>query len=632
MVLTINHSIERDMKKIDTSFTAFKSVRNSTLLLAALLFGIMTTSGFQSASAQVEVRVAPDNFPQSIGSLNLAIEEHGGDVIYILENGASYFLEQHMDYEHPLRIHAEEYPSNNPPIIRSGADFYGSSPDLGRFNGDVEIIGIYMYSLDDLGSTNQSMGFYSESGRVVFRHCYVSAGSNYLFRLEANNITLRIEDCQVRDPGRHTSRANDRFIDTRGHDVDSIIVVNSSLYNLTSNIQRTAGGLINYFEYNHVTITNHMQSAIWPELAREVIIRNSLFQNTETNGVWESRDFVGEAGHYYMGERYFSNAGFVSIRPYEGNIDPQFATDADRNIVIKNNNFGGILDPVFIEVWEEMSVDDPNRELNAGGRPWGTDPQWRWDNPGVDSSDPRWADRDTIPLIRVKIAPMDSLLTAWAAEGVPWVDIRDNIEETIEFTDPPEYWRIADYSYHNWFTGQTPRHYDRWDQIAESPSQRFFHPGPGTPTNPEGPTASWWRDLSYSSETQSYFHGENGYPVGNLNYFPQLRTEWEQGIVQETPTSVDGNLQKPEEFRLLGNYPNPFNPTTRIVYELASPVEVQLEVINILGQTVFSRKMGEQPHGRHEVNFDASQLSSGIYMVRMQMGTTIQTHKMTLVK
>ena len=611
------------------------SVKRSPIFFLVILFGFLTTSGFQAVNAQVEVQVEPDDFPARIGNLNLAIEEHGGDVIYILENGASYFLERHLDYEHTIRLHAAEYPSNNPPIVRSGADFTGSSPDLGRFNGDVEIIGVYMYSLDDLGGTNQNMGFYKESSRLVFRHCYVSAGSNYMFRLEANNITLRIEDCQARDPGRHTSRANDRFIDTRGHDVDSIIVVNTSLYNLTSNIQRTQGGLINYFEYNHVTITNHLRSAIWPELAREVIIRNSLFQNTETDGVWESREFVGDAGHYYMGERYYSNAGFVSIRSYEGVIDPVFATDADRNIVIKNNNFGGVLDPVFIEVWEEMSIDDPNREFptNAAGvRPWGTDPQWIWDNPGVDSEDPEWAGRDTIPLIRIKIAPMDSLLTAWAAEEVPWVDIQNNIEETIEFTDPPEYWRIADYGYHNWFTGQTPRHYDRWTEISENASQRFFHPAPGTPTNPEAPTASWWRDLSYNSETESYFHAENGYPVGNLNYFPVLRAEWEQGIVQQTPTTVEQGSERPEEFRLVGNYPNPFNPTTNIVYELADPVDVQLEIINILGQTVYTREVGEQSRGRHEITFDASNLSSGIYLVRMQMGATVQTHKMTLVK
>ena len=622
------------MKVQNTTAKAMLSVPNFKMCISAILFGFMAMTGFQPTKAQdlPQVHVEPDDHPLDIGNLNRAIEEHGGDVIYILENGATYFLEQVMQYEHTIRLHAEVYPSDNPPIVRPGADFTGSSPNLGRFNGDVEFIGVYMYGLDDIGGTSENMGFYKEDGRNIFRHSYFSAGTNWLFQIHANNITLRIEDCQMRDPGRHTSRANDRFIDTRGHDVDSIIVVNSSLYNLTSNIQRTQGGLINYFEYNHVTITNHLRSSVFLELAREVVIRNSLFVNTEVEGVWESKELVGDAGHNYMGERYFHAGGFLTLSSYEGIIDPNVATDADRNIVIKNNNFGGVPEPVFVEVWEEMSVDDPNRELSAGGRPWGTDPQWIWDNPGVDTEDPEWAERDTIPLIRVKSPPMDSLLTAWANEEVPWVDIKNNIEEQVQFTDPPEYWRIADYGYHNWFTGQTPRHYDRWDEVSENASERFFHPAPGTPTNPEAPTASWWRDLSYSSETESYFHAENGYPAGNLNYFPELREEWEQGIVQDVPTTAEAGPERPEEFRLVGNYPNPFNPTTNIIYELADPVDVQLEIINILGQTVYTREVGEQSRGRHEITFDASNFSSGIYLVRMQMGATVQTHKMTLVK
>jgi hypothetical protein len=581
-----------------------------------LILALLGLADSLNAQPPDTVYVEPDDHPRRIGSLNRAIQEHGGEVIYVLQNGGSYFLERQIDYDHLVRIHAAEYPSENPPILRPAADF-SQSPDLARFQDDVEIIGVYMYALDDLGSTNQSMGFYKKGARAVFRHCYVSAGANWMFRIEADNITLRIEDCQARDPGRHTSPANDRFIDTRGFEVDSIIVINSSIYNLTSNIQRTGGGKINYIEFNHVTVTNHLRTPIYLDLAQEVIIRNSLFVNAVAEGVWESAYVAGEAGHAYNGDRYYSNNGLINIWSYEDNAESMDLVDAQRRIVIRNNNFGGMPDSVFIALWEQMSRDDPDRDYDrgAGHRPWATDPQWLWENPYVRPDDQQWAERDTIPLIRIRTAPMDSLLRAWAKEEVPWVDIGNNIEEQVAFADPPEYWRIADYGYARWFTGSFPRHYDRWDSIAADPGNRWYHPGPGTPTNPSGPTAAWWRDLSYSTEAASYTAAENGFPAGNLNYFPELREQW----AYQSPTSMEQEPapQQPSGIALLANYPNPFNPVTQIPFELPGQSRVHLAVYDVLGRQVAVLADRVYASGRHEVSLDASGMSSGVYVVRM---------------
>ncbi len=81
-----------------------------------------------------------------------------------------------------------------------------------------------------------------------------------------------------------------------------------------------------------------------------------------------------------------------------------------------------------------------------------------------------------------------------------------------------------------------------------------------------------------------------------------------------------------------GNYPNPFNPTTTLAYELATSGNVDIAVYNALGQRVSVVHNGFKMAGRHQAVFDASRLGSGVYFVRMAADNRVYTHKMTLIK
>ena len=88
----------------------------------------------------------------------------------------------------------------------------------------------------------------------------------------------------------------------------------------------------------------------------------------------------------------------------------------------------------------------------------------------------------------------------------------------------------------------------------------------------------------------------------------------------------------PNEYNLSQNYPNPFNPSTRISYSVIEPTNVRLSVYNILGQQVAVLVNDFKSSGTYEVNFDASNLSSGIYIYSLEAGSIVVSKKMTLLK
>lgn len=104
---------------------------------------------------------------------------------------------------------------------------------------------------------------------------------------------------------------------------------------------------------------------------------------------------------------------------------------------------------------------------------------------------------------------------------------------------------------------------------------------------------------------------------------------WVDGYVI---TSIDGNNQNVDNYKLFQNYPNPFNPNTNIDYTIFQSGFVELSVFNILGQKVASLVSEEQIAGNYKISFNASNLTSGIYYYKLQSGNFTETKKLILLR
>jgi len=92
------------------------------------------------------------------------------------------------------------------------------------------------------------------------------------------------------------------------------------------------------------------------------------------------------------------------------------------------------------------------------------------------------------------------------------------------------------------------------------------------------------------------------------------------------------NIGVPNKFRLSQNYPNPFNPSTRIDYALPNNGNVILKIYDLTGKEVETILNDFRTAGYYTINFNASNLASGIYYYRLTAGNDIAVNKMVVVK
>jgi hypothetical protein len=104
------------------------------------------------------------------------------------------------------------------------------------------------------------------------------------------------------------------------------------------------------------------------------------------------------------------------------------------------------------------------------------------------------------------------------------------------------------------------------------------------------------------------------------------------GVTISSITKVEDESTRPFEFSLEQNFPNPFNPVTKIKYSIPQESFVTIALYDLLGKEIRKLVNENKSPGNYEIEVDASGLPSGVYFYKMQAGNFIETRKMVLVK
>ena len=127
---------------------------------------------------------------------------------------------------------------------------------------------------------------------------------------------------------------------------------------------------------------------------------------------------------------------------------------------------------------------------------------------------------------------------------------------------------------------------------------------------------------SYSFEDKTVTSGKYSYRLKQIDNDGQF----------EYSKTIEVNFGTPNKFELSQNYPNPFNPATTIRFNLTEAQNVKLVIYDIIGQEIVTLVNEFKESGVYTINFDASELNSGVYVYRLEAGDFVQTRKMNLIK
>ena len=154
------------------------------------------------------------------------------------------------------------------------------------------------------------------------------------------------------------------------------------------------------------------------------------------------------------------------------------------------------------------------------------------------------------------------------------------------------------------------------------------------------PKEDFSENVSTHKSDRHYVSLDNPLDSSHEKYYWKVRgiNSTKKGIWSETHLFNVGIINSNElmegitEYQLTQNYPNPFNPSTQIQYALPEATQVTLEVFNSVGQKVMELVNGQKSAGYHTATFNASGLSSGVYLYKLTTPSFTETKKMLLIK
>ncbi len=500
------------------------------------------------AYAQNVVNVTPNEINALLNAVTAA---QAGD-IFVLERNGFYFNQGAINVNVPITVRASEGTGTRPivqQVPKEDATFDGQHFEVAA-NITFENIHFNGFQTSRTNATGRAIRLAADNLRLVVDGCAFE------------RFWLRTIDINVKNPsmvhyknnlhlwdGREDRIDNGRFIDTRGSNIDSLIVENNTFLNVNDRIIRNMGlpGVLNYVKFNHNTFYGNIgyRPAFQFRTTKELVFTNNVVANVGLLGTDTMSNRTDEIDY----EEPFA----ICVFTVTGTDTLNTTIDMRNNVVFNESRF------------TDLFAANPDSVQQA---PW-FNKQWE------DLINPVEAVTNE-ELTFVKAPSLDSLVAELA----------------------------------NYIAGGT-----NWSNTGFITRTEVLSPEEV--------------DMSYGTSAAAYTGADRGFPVGDLNWYPELKELWEAGgtvDVEEISSVI------PENYSLEQNYPNPFNPTTKIQFSVPFAGSYTLKVYNLIGQEVATLLNEEVSAGVYNINFDASELTSGVYAYTISGNNFTQTKKMILLK
>jgi FlgD Ig-like domain len=286
--------------------------------ISLFVFAVVLLGTYSYAQRVVHIAPGFGNINSTIWGDTTSTGARDTTTIYELQRGGYYILNGDLEFTFPVTIVADS--SSGPmPMLVEGVPSGGTAADQDiRIRANMNLRSLHITALDELGGIHLRVLRLSSNGiRVRVDSCILDLSSQSGLRFDGSNMKVYVTNTLVSNIGQTASPDNGRVFDGRGSDLDTLVSVNNTFYNITERVLRWSGGVVLYAKFDHNTMDNIGSGAIDFGECYTSILTNNIFMNC---GFYGSR---------------------VSSTPQDYNVtlDSVLVDSAQMNTDYSNNNF-----------------------------------------------------------------------------------------------------------------------------------------------------------------------------------------------------------------------------------------------------------------------------------------------------
>ncbi len=507
-----------------------------------------------------------------------------GDGVYTVEAGQFYAFDGRLDLVYDVTIQGPEgewiMDMENPPVLVQTPGEDGNRRQFMQIDegGKFTLKNVILSGTHNNGEIGRVFINNANGSGLIVDNCVITDWEDFALRVQSPTAdTLSVTNCVFINGTRVSYSQWGGFPVRLDAAPSQTIFENNTIYNCSRLLTNGGPFFAGKIHFNHNTVVNQMVSA-QEQRALESIFANNIYYNYHFLGYRTENHSSPDDNYatYFTGNNFFGEAKdhLDSVSLYQG-----------QNLLFRPQEIGD---------WFETNSGDS------------ISPSLLWEFPDVDS----FIVTDDNYRIGANYADMDPEFTVLADNGPVIPEYL-----SAHYNDPSAVWP---------------------DWRIESPVS--FDDG-GTPSLSWPPVF----DLTYANETLKT-GGTDGLPLGDLNWYPELKEEYlanretfiealrdsmvnaqvyyDPLTMDETPLITSDSMTTSSREVVpgqlyLANFPNPFHQETTIEFGLEQQSRVTLGVYNLTGQLIYEMTENNLASGPHAYNFNASNLNSGIYIVKI---------------